>query len=82
MNLDRDSILFDYSDAATPSLHMCERAVSWAHNTSIEGDISPSSNAGIANDVPDARIITPTDLVEVCIMVDFICLCFTSYATN
>jgi len=59
---------------------MCVRVVDL--DTSIEGDISPSSNAGIANDVPDACIITPTDLVEVCIMVDFICLCFTSYATN
>jgi hypothetical protein len=60
----------------------CVRVVDLAHDTSIEGDISHSSIAGTVKDAPDARILTPTDLVEVCIMVDFICFCFTSYATN
>ena len=82
MNFDGESILFDDLDAATPSLPMCVRVVDLAHDTSIEGDISHSSIAGTVKDVPDARIVTPTDLVEVCIMVDFICFCFTSYATN
>jgi hypothetical protein len=53
-----------------------------AHDTSIEGDISHSSIAGTVKDVPASHIVTPTDLVEVCIMVDFICFCFTLYATN
>ena len=78
MNLDRDSILFDDLDAATPSLHMCEMALSWAHNTSIEGDISNSSIAGtgMVEDVPNARIVTLTGLEEVCIV-----NCDTSYTT-
>jgi hypothetical protein len=48
------------------------------------GDIShpTSSIARTAKDVPDARINTPTDLVEVCIMIDFIRFCLSSYATN
>jgi hypothetical protein len=83
MNFNGESILFDDLDAATPSLPMCVRVVDLAHDTSIEGDISHSSIAGTVKDVPDACIITPTDLVEeVCIMVDFIRFCFTSYATN
>jgi len=82
MNFDGESILFDDLGAATPSLPMCVRAVDLAHDTSIEGDVSHSSIAGIADNVPDAHIVTPTDLVEVCIMVDFICFCFTLYATN
>jgi hypothetical protein len=82
MNFDGESILFNDLGAATPSLPMCVRVVDLAHDTSIEGDISPSSIAGIADDVPDALIVTPTNLVEVCIMVDFICFCFTSYAPN
>ena len=85
MNFDGESILFDDLGAATPSLPMmCVRVVDLAHDTSIEGDISHSSIAGTVKekDVPDARVVTPTDLEEVCIMVDFICFCFTSYATN
>ncbi len=83
MNFDGESILFDDLGAATPSLPMCVRVVVLAHDTSIEGDISHSSIAGTVKDVPDAQIVTPTDLVEVCIMIDFICFCFTSsYATN
>ena len=83
MNFDGESILFDDLDAATPSLPMCVRVVDLAHDTSIEGDISHSSIAGTVKDVPDARVVTPTDLEEVCIiMVDFICFCFTLYATN
>ena len=48
-----------------------------AHDTSIEGDISHSSIAGTVKekDVPDARVVTLTDHVEVCIMIDFICFC-------
>ena len=82
MNLDGESVLFDGLGAETPSLPMCVRVEDLAHDISIEGDISHSSIAGIADNVPDARIVTPTDLVEVCIMVDFICFCFTLYATN
>ena len=82
MNFDGESILFDDLGAATPSLPTCVRVLDLAHDTSIEGDISRSSIAGIADDVPDARIATPINLVEVCIMVDFICFCFTSYAPN
>ncbi len=70
MNFNGESILFDDLDAATPSLPMCVRVVDLAHDTSIEGDISPSSIAGIADDVPDARIVTPTDLEEVSPMID------------
>ncbi len=84
MNLDGESILFDNLGAATSLLPMCVRVVDVAHDTSIDGGISHSSIAGTVKDVPDARVITPTDLEEVCIMVDFIfiCFCFTSYATN
>jgi hypothetical protein len=82
MNFDGESILFDDLGAVTPSLPMCVRVVDLAHDTSIEGDISHSSIAWTAEDVPQARIVTQTDLVEVCIMIDFICFCFTSYATN
>ena len=84
MNLDGESILFDDLGAARPSLPMCVRVVDLAHDTSIEGGISLSSIAGTVKDVPDARVVTPTDLEEVFIMVDFIfiCFCFTSYATN
>ena len=82
MNLDGESILFNDLGVATSSLPMCVRVVDLAHDTSIEGGISHSSIAGTVKDVPDARIVTPTDLVEVCIMIDFICFCFTSYATN
>jgi len=32
--------------------------------------------------VPDACIVTPTDLEEVSTMIDLICFCLTSYATN
>ena len=78
MNFDRESILFDVSVQQHPP--MSEGL--WIWPSIIEGDISHSSIAGTVKDVPDARIITPTDLVEVCIMVDFICFCFTSYATN
>jgi hypothetical protein len=85
MNLDGESILFDDLGAATPSPPLCVRVVDLAHDISIEGGISHSSIAGTVKDVPDARIVTLTDLVEVCIMVDFIifiCFCLTSYATN
>ena len=45
-----------------------------AHNTSIEGDISHSSIAGsgTVEDVPNARIVTPTGLEEVSTMFDLI----------
>jgi hypothetical protein len=67
MNFDGDSILFDNSDAATPSLQpKGVRVLVSAHNTSIESDISHSSIAG--KDVPDARIVTLTGLEEVCIV--------------
>ena len=85
MNLDGESILFDDFGAATSLLPMCARGIDLAHSTVIGwDDISQptSSIAGTVKDVPDACIVTPTDLVEVCIMVDFICFCFTSYATN
>ena len=63
---------------------MCARGVNLAHNTSIEGDIShpTSSIAGTVKDVPDACIVILTDLVEVRTMIDLICYCLTSYATN
>ena len=82
MNFDGESILFEEIGAATSSPPMCVRVMDLAHDTSIEGDISHSSIAGTVKDVPDARIVTPTDLVEVCIMIDFICFCFTWYTTN
>jgi len=69
MNFDGESILFDVLGGATPSLPMCVRVVDLAHDTSIDRDISHSSIAGIANDVPHVPL---TDLVEECIMVDFI----------
>ena len=74
MNFDGESILFDNLGAATPPLPMYVRVVDLARNNSIEGDISHSSIAGTGTveDVPDARIITPTDLVEVCTMNDLI----------
>ena len=83
MNFDGESILFKDLGAATPSLPMCV-VVDLAHDTSIEGDISHSSIAGTVEDVPDtdARIVTPTDLEEVSTMIDLICFCLTSYATN
>ena len=59
---------------------MCARVVDVAHNNSIEGGIFHSSIAGTVEDVPDARIVTPTDLVEVSTMIDLICYCSTSYA--
>ena len=63
---------------------MCARGVNLAHNTIIgRGNSQPTSNiAGTVKDVPDARIITPTDLEEVRTMIDLICYCLTSYATN
>ena len=69
MNFDGDSILFDDLDAATPLLDKGVRVLVWAHNTSIESDFSHSSIAGTGTveDVPNARIITPTGLEEVCI---------------
>ena len=84
MNFDEESIPFDDLGANTSSLPVCARGVDLAHNTSIEGDIShpTSSIAGTAKDVPYAHIDTPIDLVEVCIMIDFICFCLSSYATN
>ena len=53
---------------------MYVRAVNSAHNTSIEGDISHSSIAGsgTVEDVPNARIVTPTGLEEVSTMFDLI----------
>jgi hypothetical protein len=84
MNFDGESILLNDLGAATPSLLMCARVVDLAHNTSIEGDISrpTSSIAGTVEDVPDACIVTPTDLEEVSTMIDLICFCLTSNATN
>ena len=70
MNLDGESVLFHGLGVETPSLPMCVRVEDLAHDTSIEGDFSHSSIAGIADDVPDARIITPTDLEEVSTMID------------
>ena len=49
MNFDGESILFDDLGAATSSLPMCVRVVDLAHDTSIAGDISHSSIAGIAD---------------------------------
>ena len=84
MNFEGESILLEDLGADTPSLPMCVRVVDLAHDTSIEGDISHSSIAGTVEDVPDAdaRIVTPTDLEEVSTMIDLICFCLTSYATN
>jgi hypothetical protein len=44
-NFDGDSILFDDSDAATPSLHTGVRVLVSAHNTSIESDIRAPQGA-------------------------------------
>jgi hypothetical protein len=86
MNFDEESILIEDLGAATPSLPMCERAVDLAHNTSIMGDISHSSIAGteMVEDVldADAPIVTPTDLEEVSTVIDLICYCLTSFASN
>ena len=85
MNLDGESILFDELGAATSSLPMCAKGVDLAHNTTIGWDsISQptSSIAGTVEDVSDAHIITPTDLDKVSTMIDLICYCLTSYATN
>ena len=79
MNFDGESILFDDLGADTTSLPM---VINLAHNTSIEGDVSHSSIAGTVEDVPDACIITPTELVEVSTMFDLICFCLIFYATN
>ena len=45
-----------------------------AHDTSIESDISHSSIAGsgTVEDIPNARIVTPTGLEEVSSMFDLI----------
>ena len=48
----------------------------FVHDSSIESDISHSSIAGgteTVEDVPNARIVTPTGLEEVCIVIDSIC---------
>ena len=84
MNFEGESILFEEIGAATPWLPTDVMVMDLAHDTSIPGDISHSVIAGTVKEkyVPDARVVTPTDLVEVCIMVDFICFRFTSYATN
>jgi len=69
MNFDGESILLDDLGA------MCARVVNLAHNTIIGWDISqsPGSIAGTVEDVPNARIVTPTDLEEVSTMIDLIC---------
>ena len=74
MNFDGESILIEEIGAATSSPPMYVRAVNSAHNTSIEGDISHSSIAGsgTVEDVPNARIVTPTGLEEVSTMFDLI----------
>ena len=83
MNFDRESIRFDDFGAATPSPPMCVRVVDLALETSIKGDISHHSIAGTVEDVPDAdaRIVTRRT-VEVCIMIDLMCLCLTFHATK
>ena len=76
MNFAWDSTLFEDSDADTPLQHRGVMVLDSAHNTSIEGDISHSSIAGgtgTVEDVPNARIVTPTGLEEVCIVIDSIC---------
>ena len=84
MNFDGESILFDSEGVATPSLPMCDRAVDLAQKTSIMGDISLGSIARTVKDVldADARIVTPTDLEEVSTVIDIICFCLTSFASN
>ena len=84
MNFDGESIPFHDLGAATPWLPMCARGVDLAHITTIGWDISQptSSIAGTVEDVPDTHIVTLPDLVEVSTMIDLICYCLTSYATN
>jgi hypothetical protein len=85
MNFDGESILFDSEGVATPSLPMCDRAVDLAQKTSIMGDISLGSIARTVKDVldADARIVTPTIyLEEVSTVIDIICFCLTSFASN
>jgi hypothetical protein len=74
MNFDGESILFEDSDAATPSPHRGVMVLDSAHNTSIVGHISHSSIAGsgTVEDIPNARIVTPTGLEEVSSMFDLI----------
>ena len=74
MNFAWDSTLFEDSDADTPLQHRGVMVLDSAHNTSIEGDISHSSIAGsgTVEDVPNARIVTPTGLEEVSTMFDLI----------
>jgi len=84
MNFDGELILFDSEGAAAPSLHMCERVWDLVHKTIIMGDISHSGIARIVKYFldEDAHINTPSDLEEVSTVIDLICFCFTSYATN
>ncbi len=74
MNFDGESILFEDSDAATPSPHRGVMVLDSAHNTSIVGHIFHSSIAGsgTVEDIPNARIVTPTGLEEVSSMFDLI----------
>jgi hypothetical protein len=74
MNFAWDSTLFEDSDAATSSLPMCVRVADLALETGIVGDISHSSIAGsgTVEDIPNARIVTPTGLEEVSSMFDLI----------
>ncbi len=74
MNFAWDSTLFEVSDAATPSQHRGVMVLDPAHNTSIVGHISHSSIAGSGTieDIPNARIVTPTGLEEVSSMLDLI----------
>jgi hypothetical protein len=74
MNFAWDSTLFEDSDAATPSPHRGVMVLDSAHNTSIVGHISHSSIAGsgTVEDIPNARIVTPTGLEEVSSMFDLI----------
>jgi hypothetical protein len=74
VNFDGESILFEDSDAATPSPHRGVMVLDSAHNTSIVGHIFHSSIAGsgTVEDIPNARIVTPTGLEEVSSMFDLI----------
>ena len=74
MNFAWDSTLFEDSDADTPLQHRGVMVLDSAHNTSIVGHISHSSIAGsgTVQDVPNARIVTPTGLEEVSTMFDLI----------
>ena len=60
------------------------RVLDLAHDTISGWDSSgpTSSIAGTHHDDPDTHIITPTDFDKVSSMVDIICHCLTSYATN